>query len=350
MALLEQAIIPIRFILSDGRVEWETKEGQTKAGKLSAMHADSGAALFTALNTAFSEDLLDRGMAHWKRWKERRSSSKILVVTANIDHARHFTGVLKEKGFSAKIATSHDSPTAMKNIKDFKFTHLDILVTIAMAYEGLDCPQISHIISLTHIRSVPWIEQMIARAVRIDPAAGPYESQVAFVFAPDDPMFSRVVQQIKREQLPVAVQGEGRGTKEEKEGGDGEAEPWITPINGEIMGSREISFYGDGIPDGSMPPPIIQTIREIEDDLLHRIENHVVRFSFENYYKPQRINGEIKGRFGKGRGEMTIDELRECLEWVTDAYPLNGGHGYGQSKPRGKGRRVPSKAYTWEGR
>ena len=45
---------------------------------------------------------------------------------------------------------------------------LDVLVTVAMAYEGLDIPAVSHLICLTRIRSTPWIEQMTARANRID--------------------------------------------------------------------------------------------------------------------------------------------------------------------------------------
>lgn len=37
-----------------------------------------------------------------------------------------------------------------------------ILVTVAMAYEGLDAPEVAVVAALTHIRSRPWLEQMIA--------------------------------------------------------------------------------------------------------------------------------------------------------------------------------------------
>ena len=37
-----------------------------------------------------------------------------------------------------------------------------ILVTVAMAYEGLDAPEVAVVAALTHIRSLPWLEQMIA--------------------------------------------------------------------------------------------------------------------------------------------------------------------------------------------
>ena len=47
-------------------------------------------------------------------------------------------------------------------------THVADVVN-AMAYEGLDAPAVSVVASLTHIRSRPWLEQMVARATRVDP-------------------------------------------------------------------------------------------------------------------------------------------------------------------------------------
>ena len=38
-----------------------------------------------------------------------------------------------------------------------------MLVTVAMAYEGLDAPEVAGVAALTHIRSRPWLEQMLAR-------------------------------------------------------------------------------------------------------------------------------------------------------------------------------------------
>ena len=37
-----------------------------------------------------------------------------------------------------------------------------------MAYEGLDVPEVAVVAALTHIRSRPWLEQMVARATRVD--------------------------------------------------------------------------------------------------------------------------------------------------------------------------------------
>ncbi|MFC7694221.1 hypothetical protein ACFQY5_37660 [Paeniroseomonas aquatica] len=75
-----------------------------------------------------------------------------------------------------------------------------VLVTVAMAYEGLDAPEVAVVAALTHVRSRPWLEQMVARATRVDPQAGPYAAQRALVFHPDDPLFARFRWRMEREQ------------------------------------------------------------------------------------------------------------------------------------------------------
>ena len=73
-----------------------------------------------------------------------------------------------------------------------------------MAYEGLDAPEVAVVAALTHIRSRPWLEQMVARATRVDPNAGPYEEQRALVFHPDDPLFAQFRRRIETEQGTLA--------------------------------------------------------------------------------------------------------------------------------------------------
>ena len=73
-----------------------------------------------------------------------------------------------------------------------------------MAYEGLDAPEVAVVAALTHIRSRPWLEQMVARATRVDPHAGPYEDQRALVFHPDDPLFAQFRRRMETEQGTLA--------------------------------------------------------------------------------------------------------------------------------------------------
>ena len=104
----------------------------------------------------------------------------------------------------AQLATS-DTPRAHEVLAAFRLRpEPSILVTVAMAYEGLDAPEVAVVAALTHIRSRPWLEQMVARATRVDPHAGPYEAQGAMVFHPDDPLFAQFRRRMEIEQGTLA--------------------------------------------------------------------------------------------------------------------------------------------------
>ena len=111
----------------------------------------------------------------------------------------------------AQLATS-DTPRAHEAVAAFRrYPEPSILVTVAMAYEGLDVPEVAVVAALTHIRSRPWLEQMVARATRVDPHAGPYETQRALVFHPDDPLFQRFRIRMETEQGTLARVPRRRG-------------------------------------------------------------------------------------------------------------------------------------------
>ena len=359
-ALQEKAILPINFILSDGEVEWQNKKGDHKNGKLSERVCDAGEAIFTALSTEFAEKLLEEGVKHWKNYKITHPFSKLLIVTANYKSAIKHNQTLNTMGVHSKIATSHDSKDAIKNIKEFKFGKLDVLTSIAICYEGLDVPDVTHIIILTHIRSSPWIEQCISREVRVSRRAGPYSSQKGFVFAPDDFWMKKIILQIQAEQITCAKGSrptdEAKGISERgEECTKGEHNPFgVVPIGSKLTDRREFqlgeafSFESYQIP----APPKTQS--EIEQDLRETIEKHLRKYSFANYYKMQRINSEVMAASqGKARKDMTVPELRDLLSYVRMTYPLERAapgpeHETGISLRRGSGHRVPTKAIPWQ--
>ena len=90
----------------------------------------------------------------------------------------------------AQLATS-DTPRAHEILAAFRLRpEPSILVTVAMAYEGLDAPEVAVVDALIHMRSCLWLEQMVARATRVDPHAEPYGTQQAVVLHPNDPLFA----------------------------------------------------------------------------------------------------------------------------------------------------------------
>lgn len=338
-ALEERAIIPLAFHLSDGHAEWEDNRGRkVRVSSIDKMNEeDANKALYTALKTEFADDLLQHGLAHWQEHRRKYPSAKCVIVTSNISEAKRHLKSLDRIGARYDIATSDDSDAALKVINQMKAGKLDVLVSVAMVYEGLSIPEISHIICLTRIRSVPWIEQMTARANRIDPAIGSYDEQIGHIFAPADPLFKQVMDRIEKEQLPVMQFRSSRtlpSRGESEDGGGFRLEPapgGITPLSSSITGKREMvmgKLSNHGIPG--------KTASEIEAELLEQIESHIRTFGYNNRFNPKTLNAQIYAYFGKPRRQMTIPELQRCLKHVEQAYPL--------SFVRGTGKRVSTKA------
>jgi hypothetical protein len=88
------------------------------------------------------------------------------------------------------------------------------------------------------------------------------------------------------------------------------------------------------------------TPTEREDGLRDTIEKHVRKYAFDNRYDVRRINAELLRWAKKARANMTIPELEKTLSFVRTNYPLNGSTPQVpvSSPPRGKRRRVPTKA------
>ncbi len=341
-ALAEKAIIPLAFHLRDSETTWQTRRGREvkmRSFDRARTDQDISRSLYTALTTEFSEALLQDGIEHWLRERSAKPGLKALVVCSNISEAKRHTAALGQIGWrniKFGIATSEDSPEALKAIKDMKAGKLDLLVTVAMAYEGLDIPAVSHIICLTRIRSTPWIEQMTARANRIDPMAGPYETQMGHIFAPADPLFREIVARIEKEQLPFISQAGGR-ERQTSPVSSGEV-PWLTSPGGIVPISSAMTRH-EKIEMGTNYPLFenIETPSETEARLRDQIETHVRLYSFKNRFKVQEINRRIMSYFDyQPRDEMDLGTLGKVLDYCLLKLPLN--------QARGTGYRVPIKA------
>lgn len=330
-ALAEKAIIPLSFHLSDGHAKWIDKSGLEMECDIKKAPKDiASQALFTAISTGFADELLQSGLQHWQKIKEHNPKSKLLIVTANYKLAQKLAEKLSGMGLNSGIATSHESKKAAQAIKKFKTNSLDILVTIAMAYEGLDVPDITHIICLTNIRSTPWIEQMAARSVRVQKEI-PYESQAGYIFAPDDIFFREIVKKIEKEQLPF-VQKTSKMDGDEQlslftDNENNEENPFkIQPLESSLNGHREV-YLGNALPkkkdNVKYKPVTIQqelTPTEIETSLRQKIQKHVGMYCFNRDFKHEDINREIKEKFGTGRKDMTISELKRVYAWIQKMY------------------------------
>jgi superfamily II DNA or RNA helicase len=217
-ALSEGAIVPVEFHYHDGPVRWEDSDG-IKERTLSEVEMEGESqAVWTALRTELAHQLLSNCISHWRQFGDR-----LLVVTADQQTARLYHGEIRRQGILAGLAIS-DADDARGDIEQFREGGFECLVTCQMAYEGLDVPPITHIACLTHIRSRPWIEQMLARGWRSYPG-----KEKCWAFVPNDPRMNRVIEKIRREQDAVVPLPNGGG------GGGGGGKPGgFVPISGEV--------------------------------------------------------------------------------------------------------------------
>ncbi|HYG73992.1 MAG TPA: DEAD/DEAH box helicase family protein, partial [Planctomycetota bacterium] len=308
--LAERAIIPLRCTYLDAKAKWKDRKGNLKeVSSLREFKKLAKEALMTALATEYAYELLDTAMADWLQIKKSNPRSKLLIVAATQKLAKLYAQHVERKhGREVGIATMDEGSGALKAIHRFKrmgTDKTDILATVAMAYEGLDVKPITHIACLTRIRSKPWIEQMIARATRFDPEAGPWERQEAHVFMPDDMMMHTIIDAITREQAPFAKKkydfegGEGGGARDLF--GD------LIPVGSGAFGKR--SKRVDNIPVSSAPAEMELTPSQKEAMLRDTIENTVRDYAVRKRLSFKLVNMKILRRFGKARSAMNLNEL-----------------------------------------
>jgi len=330
-ALYDRAILPIHFELMDGTAEWIGRDGETYSTKLSTANKDTAEALYTALKTQFAVQLLDECAAHWSDYRAGHPRAKLLVVTANIEDAKKYVLHLKGAGIRAAIATSDDSAQAGKNIENFKLHEgrraLDALVTVAMAYEGLDVPAVTHLACLTHIRSKPWIEQMIARATRFDSDAGEWDAQTAFIYVPDDRFMCAIIQNMQDEQTLAVKQMKDAEEYEELLARYEETEEaerrTITPVGSAGTGRRwnRIGHIGHISPhDENAAPAAPPSVLEAE--LREKIQSYCKQIDAGQFDRRWgEANKRVVKHFGRPRTAMNLDELGRVLAWLETNYP-----------------------------
>ena len=361
-ALAERAVLPVTFGALDGQASWRDEEGrEVGPHRLAAGHPDETTrpALFTALRTGFADALLReafvavRGIRAARR-RERglaadapaRGLGKMLVVAPDQVTARRYHHLVQgwlpaaQAETAAQLATS-DTPRAHEVLAAFRLrSEPSILVTVAMAYEGLDAPEVAVVAALTHIRSRPWLEQMVARATRVDPHAGAYASQRALVFHPDDPLFAQFRRRLELEQGTLARsprQSRGQGSlpqwlldrlAEDKDG--------IVPLQSNALALRFDTLRPG--PDLAMRRPeqeaaqaeMLEPPSAAERRLRARVGEMVAAQAVEDEAGQAGLRAGVAGpglyhRYnaalkrvtgGKSRAEMTLAELEAAVGWL----------------------------------
>ncbi len=358
-ALADRAVLPVMFGALDGDATWLDEDGLSCGPHRLFNHwptETTRPALFTALRTGFADTLLREAFRSTRDLRARRrvqrglppgavarGLGKLLVVAPDQAVARRYQDLIRgwvppSQADAVRLATSGETD-AHEILAGFRLNaEPSVLVTVAMAYEGLDAPEVAVVAALTHIRSRPWLEQMVARATRIDPQAGDYDAQRALVYHPDDPLFARFRLRLETEQgtlakrpaprrqqtLPLWLQ-EQLAEQEDKVQG-------IVPLESNALAMR-FALLKPG-PDLAMrrpeheaaqaelldPPSVIERrlrARVGEMVATQAVEDEVALQAPRGHGLYHRYNAVLKRMMGnRSRAEMSLEDLEASIGWL----------------------------------
>lgn len=127
--------------------------------------------------------------------------SQLIVVLSLQDHADHWQRYIqREFKLKTALAVSKNAESCAQILR-FRDGAYDALVTVGMAYEGLDAPAVTHMCVLRNIRSEPFLEQCFDRATRIDyDSPVSKDSQCAHIFVPSDESLQKIIGRLQNAQ------------------------------------------------------------------------------------------------------------------------------------------------------
>jgi superfamily II DNA or RNA helicase len=354
MALAERAVLEMKFTYQDGWAHFCDGGDERRVEISKASDEDVSKVIATFLGrTDYREALLRRGIDQWLAYTASEYPSRAIVICASQSMAKDVREfVTSQYKVQVALAISEDADS-QRTLRQFRHGKRgQVLVTVGMAYEGLDVPDCSHLICLTNTRSVSWLEQAFARVTRPDykamKAGVPYERQFGFLYVPDDPRMRAVVERMRIEQAE-GIADRAAEEKAKRESAQRQEKLFAS------LGANEgaVNF---GTLDGRMSPEDAARIQQIQssikslshvpaDDVLRAVRmasGHVpasnntteVRIEHDeatlrkqiqtvassrdriNRLSPGTTNGLARRHFGKSREEMGTVELRAVLAWM----------------------------------
>lgn len=320
-ALIDGSILPFETISINGSGKYlDSNNIERSFDKF----GDSGDHLRAAFQTDYAYHMIDLSISHWLGFKKNNPWSKILIVSPDIKTAYKYTDYISNKYPSIKsgIATSEDTGECKINIKEFKtnnnnFKHLECLINVGICYEGLNVPEASHILALTLIRSIPWLDQMTGRVVRNYPG-----KTKGFLFCPSDPRMMKALKSIDGNIIRSA---------------NGEAPAPSTPSKNEGTGD-----YNGGITalssQAHINTPLLDNpiIKESQSEIEYRLKKEINNIVNKIIGQSSTGNRNVKSRLlwmriktivnngrdengkliKKALNEMTIKELKKVNDFI----------------------------------
>lgn len=218
---------------------------------------DASASLRTALSIeGYRQAVAREAVDHWRDHKSRTFDFWLMLAICDNQKSAAMLAVYMKQtlGMTVGLAISGGSEgngeeavriweasgeefeDGRKVLEKFKKGHYDVLVTVAMAYEGYDVPRISHLVLLTDKRTFGYVIQAVMRGARACPEATRMgliaQKQVCFVNTPDD---ERIRSHVAGLESSLVKLGHIDYLEEPQEGGGGRRVPRITPVAAELV-------------------------------------------------------------------------------------------------------------------
>lgn len=316
-AISEGAKLPINFQVLDGTFTFEEEDSEP-------VDIDSDGILLSTADDLQRRQVFNKGMGTnsdyvrqaidrtCRDFLDNRSAinyphAQVIFVVTLQDHADHWQRYIeREHGLKCALAVSNNSESCAQ-IMRFRDGAYDALITVGMAYEGLDAPATTHMCVLRNIRSEPFLEQCFDRATRIDyRSTSAPQSQCAHIYVPSDGKMGTIIENLYEKQ--------GKGIEMLRKR---VAEEDIKDLNGELPeGVERPAMFDQVVLDA------IEGNGEVTSALLDRAKAQITLNSpIEQHIK---VN-ELEKRFlAEQLRRRRIDELTEGEEegWPPEDSPM----------------------------
>lgn len=195
-AFKDGAVVPLHFNYIKNEIKWVKKES---AGLL--YYSEDADQVFTPLYRQYALRLLFECFRDWVNYKTNEySGAKLLIAAADVESARQYQEYINSvSSYHVLVAEDQGVFAVQSSIECFegiKNPGVDILITSGDLFCGLSVKEITHTVCLTHINSVPLLEQCFTRGNRVSP--GKTES---FVYGPADKILLETARSIEQMQL-----------------------------------------------------------------------------------------------------------------------------------------------------
>lgn len=221
---------------------------------------------------------------------------QFIVVCADQEACRRTAEFIQQKYPQFRIALAiSDNKNSIKRLKEYQEGKFDVLVTCQMAHIGFDAPWSMGIVCLSYIRARSWLDQVIARAMRVVPGI-PFEQQLCWWIAPMDPWMQDFMDK-KQHDVDTHRINLDRLPKEEKESsGDGNGEEIATEPKIDLYELENVRIDGFITIGSSSDEPIhsfelrerVRAIQEQDDSLKTMCPQNIAKIVIAN----DRINNQ----------------------------------------------------------